>query len=249
MILFVEEGDKHVSFGQQETIIRTGCVGVIPERRPLTVENRLSHRKRFIARAICLGDHAIENVQNVVHAEGDPQRTTRNPRTVAAFDRAVAAFDDGGLPDRLREHAVHETLLWLAEDGIGFGPVHLLTAADKARSVIGKDLQRHWQISDVASALAMSPSTLRRRLAESATTFLDLLTDARMARALALLQTSDRPVTHIAQDVGYESPSRFAVRFRSRYGVRPMDIRGGSRTTVIERIGTQKERIGTAGTA
>ena len=47
-----------------------------------------------------------------------------------------------------------------------------------------------------------------------------------MNRALALLQATDLPVGVIAGDVGYASPSRFAARFRARFGVTPGAIRG-----------------------
>ena len=38
-----------------------------------------------------------------------------------------------------------------------------------------------------------------------------------MLSALVLLQATTRPVSEIASSVGYESPSRFAVRFRDRF--------------------------------
>ena len=60
-----------------------------------------------------------------------------------------------------------------------------------------------------------------------------------MNRALGLLQATDLPVGVIAAEVGYASPSRFAVRFRARFGLSPRDIRGDERRgTVIEQRGT-----------
>ena len=50
-----------------------------------------------------------------------------------------------------------------------------------------------------------------------------------MALAMTLLQSTDRPVATIAADVGYESPSRFAIRFRHRYGFAPSVVRGHKR--------------------
>ncbi|MCU0827909.1 MAG: helix-turn-helix domain-containing protein [Tabrizicola sp.] len=63
-----------------------------------------------------------------------------------------------------------------------------------------------------------------------------------MNRALGLLQTTDNPVQQIAFAVGYASASRFAVRFRARFGLAPSAIRGGDRDgTVIDRLGTAAE--------
>jgi AraC-like DNA-binding protein len=68
-----------------------------------------------------------------------------------------------------------------------------------------------------------------------------------MTMALFLLQSTNRPVTEIAGDVGYDSPSRFAARFRARFDFSPSDIRGHRRG--IDRIGTQIERQRAAATA
>jgi AraC-like DNA-binding protein len=46
-----------------------------------------------------------------------------------------------------------------------------------------------------------------------------------MASALTLLQATSRPVAEIALAVGYASPSRFAVRFRHRFGFSPSAVR------------------------
>lgn len=48
-----------------------------------------------------------------------------------------------------------------------------------------------------------------------------------MNRALGLLQGSDLPVAMVAAEVGYASPSRFALRFRARFGLSPGAIRQG----------------------
>ena len=79
--------------------------------------------------------------------------------------------------------------------------------------------------------LEVSQATLRRRLAAEGSTLTELLVDIRMSTALTLLQATTQPVSHIALAVGYESPSRFAVRFRQRFGFAPTAVRGHERTT------------------
>ena len=44
-----------------------------------------------------------------------------------------------------------------------------------------------------------------------------------------LLQSTDFPINRIALEVGYASPSRFATRFRARFGIAPTIIRGHRR--------------------
>ena len=47
-----------------------------------------------------------------------------------------------------------------------------------------------------------------------------------MCFAMMLLQATDHAVTRVALEVGYESASRFAIRFRERFGFSPGAIRG-----------------------
>ena len=71
----------------------------------------------------------------------------------------------------------------------------------------------------------MSEATLRRKLAKVGTTLTDIIIDVRMTMALFMLQSTDRSITEISFAVGYESPSRFAMRFRSRFGFAPSELR------------------------
>lgn len=81
----------------------------------------------------------------------------------------------------------------------------------------------------MASAFAMSEATLRRKLADEGTKLSEILVDTRLSFALTLLQSTAQSVTQIALNVGYQTPSHFATRFRSRFGVPPTPIRGHQR--------------------
>ena len=63
-----------------------------------------------------------------------------------------------------------------------------------------------------------------------------LLTDVRMTRALTLLQVTPWPVAQIAGAVGYESPSRFAARFKERFGFAPSAVRAESEEEAAYRL-------------
>ena len=54
----------------------------------------------------------------------------------------------------------------------------------------------------------------------------EVLTDIRMTHAMGLLQSSNMSVSAIAASAGFESQSRFAIRFRSRFGFPPTAVRG-----------------------
>lgn len=156
-----------------------------------------------------------------------------DPEFLDAYSRAVAAVAAGeALPAAVAEQRLREVLVWLGL--YGGRPVCPPggSVAARVRDLFAADPARGWTAADAARHLAMSEATMRRRLAEEGQSAQKILIDVRMHRALMLLQSTDRPVTRIAFDVGYDSPSRFAVRFRERFGHPPTAIRAGALESV-----------------
>ena len=203
-------------------------LGVLPARIPLTIENRPTTASGYFAIALLPDPHLIERMSIEGLSEGDPFRTAIDDRARAAFDRAITAIDDPLMATSLRENAVREVILWLAEAGVGFGPSNPFSFADRLHGILSSELDKAWKATEAARALAVSEATLRRRLAAEGTTFSDLLIDVRMTHSLGLLQTTDLPINAVGAAVGYASPSRFAARFRARFGVLPSAIRGAA---------------------
>lgn len=77
----------------------------------------------------------------------------------------------------------------------------------------------------VAAAFHCSVSTLQRRLARENTGFRQLLDKVQLGLALEQLQASSLPIADIAAGCGYDSPSRFAIRFRQHFGLSPSELR------------------------
>ena len=242
-VVLVRAGTKRVQQGSRQVTINTGSIGVLPAHVPLTIENQPSLSGPYAASLLIPAESILESLRKEALPEGDPCKTTSHDRAIGAFERATTALEDPLTPDRIRNHAVREVLLWLGEEGIGFGPARPLSLTNRLRSALSKDLDAPWRSPDAARALAVSEATLRRRLAADGTSFGDLLADVRMSHALGLLQSSDLAVNRIALEVGYASASRFAVRFRARFGISPSAIRGAkSRSTAQnERISTVKD--------
>ena len=148
------------------------------------------------------------------------------PEFRAAFDRAVAAVSaPEQLPPKVVENRMREVLIWLALKGLKFSNHLKLSVAQKVRTIISRDLARNWKALEVARTIAMSEPTMRRRLGKQGLSFQQILIDVRMTRALALLQVTDLSISQIALEVGYDSPSRFAARFKQRFEIAPSAIR------------------------
>jgi len=146
-----------------------------------------------------------------------------SPAFITAFNVVTQSLGDPLLPDAVVGHRALEMLVWL--EGAGRLVLDDMTFAPRVRRMLAGDPAFEWRSADVARRFAMSEASLRRRLAAEETSLSALLLDVRMSAALTLLQSTAQPVTRIAGEVGYQSPSQFAVRFRQRFGCSPTDVR------------------------
>jgi AraC-like DNA-binding protein len=80
-------------------------------------------------------------------------------------------------------------------------------------------------IKRICEQLAMSESTLRRKLKLEDTSVQDIKDQARLGLSLHLLQTSSSSIGVIADKCGYQSQSRFTERFKKRFGLTPSELR------------------------
>lgn len=106
------------------------------------------------------------------------------------------------------------------KDFIPFCLSHL-SYCNKTRIVISSDIKRNWLLSDVASFLCMSPSTLKKKLNEEEHTFSSILTKCRMKFASELLLLSNKKVNQVALECGYKNVSYFITVFSRFYGISP----------------------------
>ncbi len=79
----------------------------------------------------------------------------------------------------------------------------------------------------VANQLGVSPRTLQRRLAENDLTHSRLVHQARVTRACQWLAKQDVPISDIARETGFATPSSFSRAFQSWTGTSPLTFRKG----------------------
>ncbi|MEH6443723.1 MAG: helix-turn-helix transcriptional regulator [Oceanospirillaceae bacterium] len=77
----------------------------------------------------------------------------------------------------------------------------------------------------ICERLAMSESTLRRKLKSEGTSVQEIKDQARLGLGLHLLQTTRHSIGLIADKCGYQSQSRFTERFKGRFGLTPSELR------------------------
>jgi AraC-like DNA-binding protein len=99
-----------------------------------------------------------------------------------------------------------------------------MTLVSQIQALVQAEPARCWTSADVESALGLSGATLRRRMALEGTCLRDQIRQARLARALEWLYTTQWPIKTLAARVGYQSSASFVRQFRARYGLAPSAI-------------------------
>jgi AraC-like DNA-binding protein len=80
-------------------------------------------------------------------------------------------------------------------------------------------------IASICGHLAISESTLRRKLKSEGTSIQEVKDRAKLGFGLHLLQTTPEPIGLIAEKCGYYSQSRFSERFKGLFGITPSELR------------------------
>jgi len=236
-LILLRHGTKILQSASGQWTLRGGEAIVVAGGQTLDVTNRLSDRGLYEARWLVWDPAVVAGFARTatggtplagaaVLGKPDAQFTT-------AIDHALEAIRDvQTIPDDVAAHRVTESLLWLSRRGIHIPTEDQPTLAIRLRRLFEASLAEPWTSAAAAKHLALSEATLRRRLAAEGTSFGELLTDARMSFGMLLLQSTDYAVNRVALEVGYESASRFAIRFRERFGFPPTAIRGHARPAV-----------------
>ncbi len=228
-VIRVLAGEKHIGWVGGQRVAPAGAMVLFPENLALTVENIPPKGGAYRAAVLPIPRTGIEAAYARLGPEGRrlaaPVACAEVPGHGAdqSFDRLFGT--ERGLPDAVLALRQEELILWLAEAGAVLAPPAPQRLPDRLRGLLVARPDAGWTAEQAARALAMSAPTLRRHLAAEETSFSALLQDVRMTHALALLQIGKLPVAAVAAAVGYESPSRFAARFRARFGAAPHDIR------------------------
>jgi len=110
----------------------------------------------------------------------------------------------------------------------------LRAEARRVAELIAGELDRRWSVPELAGAVHLSPSQLRRvftaSFGKSPIAYLTMLRAERMAH---LLKVTDSSISVIAASVGWGDPDFAARQFRRSIGVAPSEYRRISRKTPL----------------
>lgn len=221
----IQAGQKRIADGTRRTAIEPGHYLVVAPGMLLNVENHPAADGPY--RSSCLAVSRELLLQQTWPADTRPLRWTTLP-PAPVLDQVFAHTELGlqqQLPQAVLAHRVRELLEVLALAGFRPQLANGLTITERVRLLMAGAPEQAWRAESIAEQLAMSVATLRRKLASESSSFRAILEEVRLTRALTLIQTTAQPLKRIAEDCGYLSPSRFATRFRMRFGTLPSELR------------------------
>ena len=195
----------------------------------VTLENRPVFNSNYQAIGVCFSHNMIKEIfsddksktesigiQILHNFTGQLPKILKNIQTTAK---------DKVLPNPIKHHRFLEPLIWLKYYGIRLSFYEDEKPLSKIRRLVETDLSRPWRSSEVAEHFAISESTMRRWLARSGQGFAKILQSTRLEHGLSLLQSTDIPISVIAINCGFKTPSHFSDAFRKRFGIKPSEIR------------------------
>ncbi|TGK38768.1 helix-turn-helix transcriptional regulator [Leptospira andrefontaineae] len=245
-LVFVKKGIKSLRQNDLELDIKSGEAVAIAGAQAFDVINRPDHGE-FEAEWIAFHPNVIRNYRPNIPGLNDIETAFIFTNIISGFSDAFrlareSITTDKLISDQVAIHRATEILIWLGEYGRKFKIPSTENISQKVRSFLSADPAKDWSAIEIADRLEMSEATLRRRLSSEHSSFSEILIDVRMSFALSLLQATDRSIGEIAREVGYDSASRFAVRFRDRFGYSPTMLR---REASRDRNGTILDRVRT----
>ncbi len=229
-LVVVRRGRKQVTRGALSIRVQAGEAVVVPPGQAFDLVTT-PEGGEFVSTMLIPAQPLIDEVAamfvNVPTLRRASALKALEPEFLASFERAVDAVQEPAhVPAKVTENRIREVLIWIAHRGHKLGRERDPNLTRRIRAILSPDPSRDWKAGEMASAVAMSEATLRRHLREEGVSFQEILIDVRMSRALTLLQVTDLPIGQIALEVGYDSASRFAVRFRRRFAMSPSVVRG-----------------------
>ncbi len=232
LLILVERGAKKVRLetGQTLDAVEGGLI-VLPGQQMADIANTPDAAGAYRAHWLAFAPEvlALARPGGDSRPVGDMACVRTDAGFRGALHAAMDAIGDTAISDTIARHRLAEVLLWLGAAGWHFAPAAPPSLSERLRRHISMDPARGWSVEDLCGLAAQSEASLRRQLHREGLTPAGLVTDVRMLMALDRLQTTRHSIEHIATEVGYESGSRFARRFRERFGFAPSCVRGHKR--------------------
>lgn len=123
-----------------------------------------------------------------------------------------------------RRQEILQVMYHLGYKGIS-SIVETTSISNKLQYILNKNIYAEFHADFLCEQLAMSESTLRRKLKLEGTSIQKIKNEVRLGHALHLVQSTIEPIGYIAEQCGYQSQSRFTEKFKQQFGLTPTQLR------------------------
>ena len=224
-------GHKNVTHGRDVYSAQAGDYLMIHGGVDVSMENIPAADGPYVAgvlefpwRLIALARQIVihgSDLETARLAKSAISRNAISPHLFSAIQQYLVLTRDRAGP-ALLDHALVGILVALHADGAsGFLLADDPSLAARIRLAVGAKPRQEWASADFEAMFHMSGATLRRRLADEGANLRTLIREARLQCALALLQTTRKPLSRVVEECGYRSVSSFRDGFIGQFGVDP----------------------------
>lgn len=100
-----------------------------------------------------------------------------------------------------------------------------ISVSEKVAKIVMTDYSRNWSISELASIVLMSESSLKRKMYEEVGSISAFIHKIKLTEAIRKLRRTNIPIFVISSELGYSSPSYFSKIFFKYLDTYPQNIR------------------------
>ena len=223
MLICVLDGSKHLG-RQSEVICRPGSFIFLSNNPNIDMRNIPSGNEYF-ALLIEFEDRDYDNLKCETHN----REKYFQGEIGSILELTLQQFIEWSLhvsPDmwHIRRQEILHTLFHLGYPQV-CGSMVSQRISHRIHSLISKDISANWRTDQLASMLAMSESTLRRKLNDEGLSVQLIKENVRLGYGLHLVQSSSESIGFIAEQCGYSSQSRFTEKFKQLFGITPSELR------------------------
>jgi AraC-like DNA-binding protein len=223
LFIAVLDGDKKLG-NQSEIVCRAGNFIFLSDSSTVNMRN-IPKEKEYFALLIEFEYEDFEGIS----IKSDSQKSYGIGEISQSLEKCLKQFVEWSLfaPRAmwaLRRKEILQLLFHLGhKDILSMARSHKL--AQKVVAIISKKPSVEIPLSFICQQVAMSESTLRRKLTAEGTTVQKIKDQVKLGLGLHLLQTTNHSIVFIAEQCGYQSHSRFTSRFKGRFGLTPSELR------------------------
>lgn len=234
-MVLVFRGEKRILLSAASHSIATGELVMLPAGSDVSLENLpCPQQHEYLALSVGFSNFTVQGFLDRFGSQIDwqqqaPQLKQTIPQALYdALEYRLVQRLQGRKPSPIMYEVQQQELLAICSEFglLGFlAPTNHGDWKQRVAAIVGLDLAYEWRIADLCRRLAVSESVLRRHLQEEGTSYREILEQARLVTALALLQETPITIAQVAAQVGYQSQSRFTERFKQRFGITPSQLK------------------------